>query len=429
MADRKKIVERRKHNRFQVKSPSFTVLRPDANKLGQIIDISRGGLAFRYDIANEAQGNRASQLAILADNSFCLDKVPIKTISDFELDTAGIFKKMRRCGVQFGKLTPDQTSHVEFFIRNHATKGRMGDKQQTDKTTASTDKKLKEAETQWLQQLSGVSPQHDGFLKRHQEYVLRYLNNQKLILTGNKISLAEIEGMFTRSSGRFASYLNKAAEMEAGYRDKQKQITKGYLNKANAIIERVFAEAMPDLEDKAEVCSVFYPGYKEELELQLNELTRLLSEIANRSEYVNARQPLESVVQIIKTELKELGSPDYEKRVKQELFLNPVVWPIRLSVKEADSEYRIKLTLPPVRSFPLVQDLKDKISAIDDFIEVNNNYELKVAPDQLGKKVKHLEQGLEKLSASFENKKIKLKLYKVWPRPPKPEKGKTVEQK
>jgi len=428
MADREKIVEQRKHNRFQVKSPSFAVLRPNANKLGQIIDISRGGLAFRYD-ANKAQGNRASQLAILADNSFCLDEVPIKTISDFELDSADIFKTMRRCGVQFGKLTPDQTSHVEFFIRNYATRERMGDKQQTDKTTASADKKLKEAETQWLQQLSGVSTQHDGFLKRHQEYVLRYLNNQKLILTGNKISLAEIEEMFTRSSGRFASYLNKAAEMEAGYREKQKQITSGYLNKANAIIERVFAEAMPDLEDKAEVCSVFYPGYKEELELQLNELNKLLSEIANRSEYANARQPLESVVQIIETELKELGSPGYEKRIKQGLSLNPVAWPIRLSVEEMDSEYRLELSLPPVRSFPLVQDLKNKISAIDDFVEANNHYELKVDPDQLGKKVKQLEQGLEKISASFEDKKIKLKLYKVWPRPPKPEKEKTAEQK
>ena len=111
------------------------------------------------------------------------------------------------------------------------------------------------------------------------------------------------------------------------------------------------------------------------------------------------------------------------------IFITLSAWLCALSVKEADSEYRIELTLPPVRSFPLVQDLKDKISAIDDFIEANNHYELKVAPDQLGKKVKHLEQGLEKLSASFEDKKIKLKLYKVWPRPPKPEKEKTVEQK
>ncbi len=40
--------ERRKHKRFKVKQGAFAVASPDYNKLGQIKDISEGGLAFQF---------------------------------------------------------------------------------------------------------------------------------------------------------------------------------------------------------------------------------------------------------------------------------------------------------------------------------------------------------------------------------------------
>ena len=55
IAKRKELMERRKHKRFQVQDSVFVVLRapwPRSAKVGQIIDMSRHGLAFRY-IAGE----------------------------------------------------------------------------------------------------------------------------------------------------------------------------------------------------------------------------------------------------------------------------------------------------------------------------------------------------------------------------------------
>ena len=122
----KKQVDRRRHKRFQVRDSAFVVLRapwPHFTKVGQIIDISRQGLAFRY-IADEGRSNGSSELEILLGNqSFYLDKVPFKTISDSKTDNDIPFSsiKMRRSGVQFGKLTPEQISQLKYFIWNHTT--------------------------------------------------------------------------------------------------------------------------------------------------------------------------------------------------------------------------------------------------------------------------------------------------------------------
>ncbi len=40
--------ERRKYTRYSIKNGSYATISPDSTKLGQIIDISMGGLAFKY---------------------------------------------------------------------------------------------------------------------------------------------------------------------------------------------------------------------------------------------------------------------------------------------------------------------------------------------------------------------------------------------
>ena len=123
---KKELSDRRKHRRFQVQDTAFVVLRtpwPHSTKVGQIIDISRQGLAFRY-IADQGRSNGSSQLEIVsADHSFYLDKVPFKTISDSQTDNDVPFSsiEMRRSTVQFGELTPKQISHLEYFIWNYTT--------------------------------------------------------------------------------------------------------------------------------------------------------------------------------------------------------------------------------------------------------------------------------------------------------------------
>jgi hypothetical protein len=120
MTMKKQVVERRKHTRFHVRDGAFAVLGPYSSKIGQIIDMSIGGLAFSY-IAGEERSNRSYELGILlAENSFYLTKIPFETIWDKE--TRGVpFSSvpMRRCGVQFGELTQNQASQLQYFIQNH----------------------------------------------------------------------------------------------------------------------------------------------------------------------------------------------------------------------------------------------------------------------------------------------------------------------
>jgi len=124
---RKEVDERRKHKRFRVQSGAFTVLTAfswphSTQKLGQIIDISMGGLAFSY-IASEELPNVSLELSIfLAGNRFHLRSIPFETISDAETNEVPFSSiTMKRSGVQFGELTPDQISQLKYFIRNHTT--------------------------------------------------------------------------------------------------------------------------------------------------------------------------------------------------------------------------------------------------------------------------------------------------------------------
>jgi len=121
LMSRIKVVERRKHKRFQPKEGAYAAVRPQYDKIGQIIDVSRGGLAFRYMVCG-SQEDKSSELDIfLIGDGFHLDKVPFQTVWDQEIrerSCAGS-QRMRRCAVQFEELTQMQTLQLEEFIRDH----------------------------------------------------------------------------------------------------------------------------------------------------------------------------------------------------------------------------------------------------------------------------------------------------------------------
>ena len=123
--DRKTIeVENRKFKRFKVKDLSFALLKSDSyEELGEIIDISKGGLAFQY-LVGENQIKEAVELdIILAHNGFHLKKLPCKTISDFEIINEIYFSslKMRRHSIKFGELDNNQISELDYFIKQHTS--------------------------------------------------------------------------------------------------------------------------------------------------------------------------------------------------------------------------------------------------------------------------------------------------------------------
>jgi len=125
MTDMKEIEERRKHKRFKIKNRVYVTLK-DNNyyKPGQLINISKGGIAFLY-IPNEDQVNGLFKADLFSEtNAIYLKNMPFKTISDFSHDNKPPFihGKIRRCGGQFDKLTQTQKIQLDYFIKSHTNK-------------------------------------------------------------------------------------------------------------------------------------------------------------------------------------------------------------------------------------------------------------------------------------------------------------------
>lgn len=117
------LIKRRKNKRFPVKVSAFATLGPHFTVLGEIVDISRSGLAFCH-ISEKQQPEVAPVLDTFlhifsSDMSFSLLGVPIKAISDFEMKNKIGFNPMWRRGVAFGEMTEGQKSQLEYFIQNY----------------------------------------------------------------------------------------------------------------------------------------------------------------------------------------------------------------------------------------------------------------------------------------------------------------------
>jgi hypothetical protein len=120
MTNRKERVEQRKHKRFEVPIGMFVSFKPHGAKLGEVINISRGGLAFRYFGGKEPSDGSNKLNIFLEEGGFHLNDVPFRTVTDFgtyQIRFTSV--TMRRSGVQFGELTHHQMSRLEGLIQNH----------------------------------------------------------------------------------------------------------------------------------------------------------------------------------------------------------------------------------------------------------------------------------------------------------------------
>ena len=117
----KEFVDQRRHKRFRVKEGMYAVLRDNGtNSLGAMLDISMGGLSYRY-IPNDDSQSRAVELDIfLSGNGFKAENLPFRIVTDFEIDPEVPFSRipLRRSGVQFGSLTAQQITQLEDVIMN-----------------------------------------------------------------------------------------------------------------------------------------------------------------------------------------------------------------------------------------------------------------------------------------------------------------------
>jgi len=129
MTSRKGFVERRKQDRFKVKEGAFVEFhkpplfqwgKPRIVKTASIIDISIDGLAFQYidlkmlslDFYTLSISNITGEIKI--------NEIPFKAISDFAISRVSSSEFIRRCGIKFEKLTPNQQSQLRRLIQHYA---------------------------------------------------------------------------------------------------------------------------------------------------------------------------------------------------------------------------------------------------------------------------------------------------------------------
>jgi c-di-GMP-binding flagellar brake protein YcgR len=107
-------IERRHLPRFQVHSGLFAM----DSQLGQILDISMGGLAFRYVERQQPPTTDQGIGIIFDEEDLCFDHIPVQTITDAVIfDRQGKkIPSIRRCGVRFLDLSPTQRTLLQNFI-------------------------------------------------------------------------------------------------------------------------------------------------------------------------------------------------------------------------------------------------------------------------------------------------------------------------
>jgi hypothetical protein len=126
MVGRKRTVERRKSKRYKTVEGAYAAISPKSHKLGQIIDISMSGLAFKYiDIGNDdtKRQSHSEESIFLSSMGSYVGNLPFKTISDTEVTNTPSFSsmKVRERHVQFTDLSFKQLFDLDCYLRNNVT--------------------------------------------------------------------------------------------------------------------------------------------------------------------------------------------------------------------------------------------------------------------------------------------------------------------
>lgn len=126
MVGRKRTVERRKNKRYKAVEGAYAAVSPNSHKLGQIIDISMGGLAFKYiDTSNDnsTETQTPDETIFLSSMGYYVGDLPFKTISDYEVTNAPSFSsmKVRKRHVQFTDLSFKQLFDLDYYLRNNVS--------------------------------------------------------------------------------------------------------------------------------------------------------------------------------------------------------------------------------------------------------------------------------------------------------------------
>jgi len=126
MVGRKRTVERRKNKRYKAVEGAYAAISPNSHKLGQIIDISMGGLSFKYiDTSKDDKESDSmpEDAVFLSSMGYYVGDLPFRTVSDYEITNAPSFSsmKVRKRHVQFTDLSFKQLFDLDYYLRNNVS--------------------------------------------------------------------------------------------------------------------------------------------------------------------------------------------------------------------------------------------------------------------------------------------------------------------
>ena len=125
MVGRKRTIERRKNKRYKAVEGAYAAISPNSHKLGQIIDMSMGGLSFKYiDTSYGEESKEKSETAVfLSSMGYYVGDLPFQTISDYEVTNVPSFSsmKVRKRHVKFTDLSFKQLFDLDYYMRNNVS--------------------------------------------------------------------------------------------------------------------------------------------------------------------------------------------------------------------------------------------------------------------------------------------------------------------
>jgi hypothetical protein len=113
---------RRRHERHAIGGDVFIGSTPLFHTVGKLMDISSGGIGFEYATSRDNDRPKALTLVvdILCRKHFRLSRVPCRVAYDMRVDQTNFDgNEMRRCGLEFGKLSDQQAALLGLLLKSY----------------------------------------------------------------------------------------------------------------------------------------------------------------------------------------------------------------------------------------------------------------------------------------------------------------------
>jgi len=117
-------MERRAHTRKRINEGGYALLRDsETHRLGQILDMCQGGLAFYYlpDQDEEIQSQVRLTL-FFSGNGFFMEDIPVRVVYEDRIPAKVLVGSlsMRKCAIEFRDLNEHQRLGIEEFLEKYS---------------------------------------------------------------------------------------------------------------------------------------------------------------------------------------------------------------------------------------------------------------------------------------------------------------------